>query len=153
MMTTRAERKKQSTETEHRTFFIYGTMRVDEGRYKELASYVETTTPGVLPKARLYSVGAWPFVVRSELVKEVVYGDIVYIKPELVDIARNMLDGVEGYIEGNKHNLFIRTVVSVYSAAHEAWIDAYIYLAGKELETQIGQEYIKQLKHGDWLRR
>lgn len=135
-------------------FFIYGTMRAEEGRFKEIAPYLaQPPIPAILQQAYLYSVGAWPFVVPNAPAKFVVHGELMCIQPDILDIACAMLDGVEGYIVGDAHNIFLRKVLPVYIPSDEVYIDAYVYVAASDLERQVGKEYIKQLKHGDWRKR
>ncbi len=134
------------------TFFIYGTMRAGEQRHKQLVPYLEKPAiPAVLPCAALYSVGAWPFIILDAPKKYKVHGDLLFIQPDQVDLIRNALDGLEGYIPKDKHSLFIRTIVQVVIADGE--VEAYTYVAGPELVKQVDKEYIVQLKHGDWSKR
>lgn len=122
--------------------FVYGTLRppqpntapADSRYYPEVARFVKSMTPGRLPSAQIYDVGAYPAIVRGD---GTVYGELLRLQPRGLEI----MDRIEGH-----PTFYRRERVQVETEQGQA--SAWVYWAPKGLT--IGRPLIV---NGDWLHR
>ena len=124
--------------------FVYGTLRLGEPAFAQVAAFVLRVEPAVLPDAVLYDLGAFPMAVPAE---GEVHGELLHLEPRLYPYLLHRLDRYEGYDSRSDSGLFLRRAVEVTVMSGEkmtAW--TYLGHAGEVAEA-------RHIAGGDWLRR
>lgn len=73
--------------------FVYGTLLTGESAHDLLASHAQHVEPGVMPDAALYSLGAYPMIVRDS---GSVTGEVCWLAPDAYAELLTRLDRYEG---------------------------------------------------------
>jgi gamma-glutamylcyclotransferase (GGCT)/AIG2-like uncharacterized protein YtfP len=125
--------------------FVYGTLRNGLGNYSRLLSgRTVRELPGVLLGAAMYDVvsGGFPGIVPDA--EELVHGELMWIDGTVYDEVVRSLDWLEGYREGNKNSMYIRSKVLVHTVTAGAPVEAWAYIWNG------GVEDYPKVSGGDW---
>jgi len=93
------------------TVFLYGTLKVGHCRWPILAPYVRTGVAGVTTAAtagRLYDTGLDYPAARFDR-RGTIWGQVALLRHEALIEALELLDEVEGTVEGDYRRTSIRT--------------------------------------------
>jgi len=123
-----------------RHVFVYGTLRTGDVRWHHLAPFVHgeglaDTVPGDVFDTGFDYPGAVFAAGRGHDSGSVIHGQTFELRTDTYDQAIEVLDDVEGVVDGE----YARVVVTT-SLGHTAW--AYAYGAGLDLA---------RIESGDWL--
>ena len=118
--------------------FIYGTLIPGQVRWDHLAEYVQATEPdstaGLLYSTP-YGYPAARFDGTNTLPQQI-QGQLMTIRPELLDECFELLDEVESAVVGLYHRVVVET-----SRGHKAW--SYQY--------GIGIDNLELIQSGSWM--
>ena len=100
--------------------FVYGTLKVGMGFAWRLDEYRTSSIKGTI-KASLHR-GIYPMIIDGD---DDVHGEIHVYESE-DNVALQILDQIEGYHEGSKHNLYERRLVDAVGEDGKTY-QAYAY--------------------------
>lgn len=132
-------------------FFVYGTLRRDQGNYPRfLGGRTVHETPAVLGGHALFDAGL-PYVVESTADATVV-GELVFVLPRhyqdvLADLDR--LEGCGGRRDGGHYQRHARPVHYMDAHGAAASVVAWVYLAGPAVRARLFGAH--PVPGGDWL--
>jgi gamma-glutamylcyclotransferase (GGCT)/AIG2-like uncharacterized protein YtfP len=112
---------------EGRHLFVYGTLMVGHRRWPILEPFVEDGVGGAVPSTvpgRLFDTGLDYPAARFEL-PGVIQGQIFVLRPQRAVEALDVLDHVEGGVEGDYHRVEVLT---------DAGLTAWSYQFGGEVD-------------------
>lgn len=125
--------------------FVYGTLRPGEVNWEHrLEGRVVDAVPARLDGVALVDCGPYPAAVERPGAPGVA-GDLLWVEPALWGRTVELLDELEGYVPGDRDNLFERVVRAVVTGA--GTVDAWVYLAGHELAAAD----VPEVPGGDWV--
>lgn len=146
-------------EEEMNRFFVYGTLRPGQQRWPVL-EYVLEKPPerAELRGAALYNAGSYPFVLPTDNINDVVYGELITVRKGKINQTRQQLDDIEGYVPGDQHSLFLRKKVNVLLPegfpVEDGWVDAFVYIGGNRFARYVRDNYgFRRIESGDWTKR
>lgn len=89
--------------------FVYGTLRPG---YRNYYSYLHGRTIEEVPatiQGLLGMAGFLPALLKGD---RQVKGELMFIKPDIYDRVLRNVDGLEGFVEGRKDNMYNRKMVT-----------------------------------------
>ena len=124
--------------------FVYGTLKVGQGFAWRLDEYRTSSIEGTI-KASLFR-GIYPMIIDGD---DEVHGEIHVYESE-DNMALQILDQIEGYHEGSKHNLYERRLVEAIGEDGKTY-QAYAYYIAipSEIEKCKDGTYDK-IENGIW---
>jgi gamma-glutamylcyclotransferase (GGCT)/AIG2-like uncharacterized protein YtfP len=126
------------------TAFVYGTLKVGLGFSWRLDEFRVESIPGKI-KASLFD-GIYPMIMDGN---DEVYGEI-HIYENEGNTALDVLDQIEGYLEGNKNNLYERRIVDALGEDGKTY-QAYAYFIAVPSEIKKCENgTYKKIKDGVW---
>ena len=125
-------------------FFVYGTVRPGQPNFRHVTGLVVRTEPAILYGHLLYGRGM-PYPYAGPGAGRVV-GDLLWVRPEAIGEALRILDALEGYREGGRHNLYERRSLAVTSQRGQ--VQAWMYLAGQAVLADLTPDLV--VPSGDW---
>lgn len=136
-------------------FFVYGTLRPGELRWQVLEPYLECPPESAqLHGVALYTNRIYPFIIASNDERDsVVVGELITIRPEVLEQVIDRLDMIEGYspYEDHEENLFNRLIGYTTSLATESIVnEAWVYFGGHDLQSSIRTGRYERIESGDW---
>jgi gamma-glutamylcyclotransferase (GGCT)/AIG2-like uncharacterized protein YtfP len=109
--------------------FVYGTLLEGYGNWEYfLKGKTERVVSGFISGFDMYSVGAFPCIKHSSIDRKV-YGELMYVEPELYDQVLSRVDSLEGYHKGrySKQSMYLRKKVSVRTECGDI-VQAWVYV-------------------------
>lgn len=98
--------------------FVYGTLKEGFGNNRLLRGRAEKVRDDTLSGYKMYSMGAFPFIVPTGNEEDVVNGEVWYVPDEHEEEVEASLDMLEGYPNFyNKH--------TVYPDGGHEYVDVY----------------------------
>jgi len=91
--------------------FVYGTLKKGQQRFPAIGGFVTDIEKVQLPGFCMYDLGAFPAIICTHSMDNVVIGELVKVDDIAAVLKR--CDSIEGYIEGSKSNLYERVKVEV----------------------------------------
>ncbi|NTU81043.1 MAG: gamma-glutamylcyclotransferase [Chloroflexales bacterium] len=136
----------------HLPLFVYGTLRPGQPNYaRYLGGQTAAEAPATLVGAALFTEGPYPFLVTApDMLRpdDMVRGAIIALRPPVYQLVMADLDDLEGYIEGDTHNLYERIALEVATA--EGPRRAWVYVAGAGPLALIRAGELRRVAGGDW---
>ncbi len=132
--------------------FVYGTLKPGESNYDAyLAGCTLAEHQALLPNAAMFTDGAYPYLVADATLLapcDAVQGALVYVAPEHYVETLQRIDRLEDYKPLSPWSLYIRTEVSVQTAAGN--IEAWTYVAGPKVLQGIRAGRLMKVAGGLW---
>lgn len=92
--------------------FVYGTLKKGEQRFRSIEDYVTNIEKVKLPGFTLYDLGAFPAIICTHSMDDIVIGELVTVND--IEKVLAICDRIEGYKEDRKYgNLYNRIEVEV----------------------------------------
>ncbi|MGH2690622.1 MAG: gamma-glutamylcyclotransferase family protein [Actinomycetota bacterium] len=130
----------------HRPFFVYGTLRREQGNYRLLRGRTVSEHPATLPGYALHAAGL-PYVVAAGA-DDLVVGELMFVRPSHYAEILGTLDQLEGCTLG-RPGLYERIAASARYrlGGQDRAVEAWVYLAGDHFRPSP----TSLVASGDWL--
>lgn len=126
--------------------FVYGTLLPGFGNYQwNLAGNTLMEEKATMPGKMYDYMGSYPVVDINE--PGTVKGAIIHIKPAVFQEVLANLDSLEGYVPGQKDNMYERVVVNA-TAVGGSVVECYTYTMGEMF--RYDNRPMPIIENGDW---
>jgi gamma-glutamylcyclotransferase (GGCT)/AIG2-like uncharacterized protein YtfP len=133
-------------------FFVYGTLRPKDFNY--VAHFQGRTAQELngfyLPNAALYSLGRFPATLETSQADRKVWGDLIYIPPQIYSQLRVEIDALEWFTPGATDNWYWRVAREAVSPEGTK-IRAWVYVATQTWFDTL-PDPPQLIPPGDWLK-
>lgn len=143
-----------STKVEQLPFFVYGTLRTGQGNWSRfLKRRTVAEIPAILPQAVMYHTGlAYVLDAGKDEQEYSVKGDLMFVKPEVYELALKEIDGLEGYNPLTNTGHYVRVARKAeytdLDTGEVKSVLAWVYFAGSSRRSFSADERVQD---GDWL--
>lgn len=128
-------------------FFVYGTLRPQEDNYHLLAGQTVKEISAHIVGFRLYSLGAYPMIIRTNHLEHVVQGVVVWVKPEVYSEVQKKLDWLEEYDPDDPQSPYQRMPETVILNPSTESLTAWVYVGQPDFLRRVSHHLIGG---GDW---
>ena len=146
--------------------FVYGTLLEGYGNWEHfLNGKTERVVTGELAGHKMYAVAGFPGIVPGYLIDRV-YGELMYVQPDLYEDVLRDVDRLEGYRGPELHkgysesrkpklsgqyNMYVRERVQVKDECGNI-VEAWVYIwnrkpCGPEIENGCYDDFVKSQKY------
>jgi len=133
---------------EQRPFFVYGTLRQGQSNFYLLDGRTQRIRSAYVDGFALYCLGTYPSMLRSDVGRAHVYGELVWPMTHRYEAVMQTLDNLEQYDPANPdESWYLRIEHTVHLNASRS-VRAWLYL-GREDHLK---SWHKRIPSGDWSR-
>lgn len=131
--------------------FVYGTLLPGESRWHALSPYVVGDPEPAQVNGVLFTMGSYPALVleHPDIPSAPVRGVVCSIRPGSEELVIRILDRIEGFTPGGRHNLYERVELPVTLDNYSGQALSSFYVAGTDIAHSCNSR--NHIKSGNWL--